>query len=709
MAYGSTPPDWKTLLPSGPTITPPPTAAGGSAFSTMIAEAGPPTTMLPGSLQGNMLQSQPPNPMMSSGGPFSTMPNGPGPLAPTPVMQDEVTIIVTRLLDMPIEEGLFGGVKSYRIRVLNSQGSELERTSDIDGLPSSMLGSQATQTFEIPMELGVIKAKTTSKLLFLQVEHGGGLLGGKVIGRCQIHRLDPRSMSIWPYQLSDPDGKSVDCGIELHVQEGALQGQSSLSPTAFSTFNLFGSMNGAMKSMGIGAGQSIMRSRPSPFAHTSHGPPPPDVHDRHRASKAQITDGEFQDVHHGVNSMLILEGAKDLPMHEDVKTVMFTIYSDNGQKELRRVGLFPVQEQMGGLFSVDCRKSMAFVQAQLHFGGDAQEGSQYVKVAISKGRRNFGQLEQLELIGMTDPIKVTWKPSLNSYYEIRTPGTRDVLGGIYITHRLVTQAEAEGHGHIANKAGLSNDLGLLAPRMPKLGPPLEIAQHVSGRTGNFPPGSQEEAFEQAAINAEAQNRALMQRLKKSDPTSHQNQPGTRFANGWREWENLDALFHTMGPSPLALSDELGPAVVRGYQHSTTIAKEVAPAFPQAFTPADQMLNVEMLRMMYDEDPTKVTSSVRPVICKDPNEIAGPRDMSWCPDPPVYVPMRNLRETDKETLRLACYEPVQNAALTFMDVNPNYRMHEDIWGVLSDYKDAKSTYVKRMDNRYRRVKDDCMMA
>lgn len=59
--------------------------------------------------------------------------------------------------------------------------------------------------------------------------------------------------------------------------------------------------------------------------------------------------------------------------------------------------------------------------------------------------------------------------------------------------------------------------------------------------------------------------------------------------------------------------------------------------------------------------------------KDANEIAGPHDMTWCPDPPVYVPMSNLTEKDKETVRLACYKPEQNASLLFVDANPNYNI------------------------------------
>lgn len=149
--------------------------------------------------------------------------------------------------------------------------------------------------------------------------------------------------------------------------------------------------------------------------------------------------------------------------------------------------------------------------------------------------------------------------------------------------------------------------------LPKLNHPLELDRRVSGRTGNFPHGSPEEAIEQAVINAEAQrlcrrlfeglrrlklkrstcetlknrlerrlkgflkgsfsprNRALLQRCKKEDSNSPHDFPGMRMVNGWREWENMDAIFESMGPNPLVMSEDLGPQVSRGYQHTSNIA------------------------------------------------------------------------------------------------------------------------------------------
>lgn len=69
----------------------------------------------------------------------------------------------------------------------------------------------------------------------------------------------------------------------------------------------------------------------------------------------------------------------------------------------------------------------------------------------------------------------------------------------------------------------------------------------------------------------SRNRALLQRCKRDDAESPHDFPGMRMNNGWREWDNLDALFESMGPNPLVMSEDLGPQVARGYQHSSNIA------------------------------------------------------------------------------------------------------------------------------------------
>lgn len=180
-------------------------------------------------------------------------------------------------------------------------------------------------------------------------------------------------------------------------------------------------------------------------------------------------------------------------------------------------------------------------------------------------------------------------------------------------------------------------------------------------------------------------------------------------NGYRDWDSLDSVFMTMGPNPLAMSPEVGPTVARSYHHQTSMLKELIPKLPPTHSIPDEQLNMELIAQLYQEDPRKVQEILRPVLCKDPHEIAQLKDMSWCPDPPVYAPLYAMHEEDKETLRLACYDPAQNASLVFADVNTTYNIKEDVWGVMAEYKNWQSLATAKPEARYRRVKDDCIMA
>merc|ERR1719197_749574 len=94
--------------------------------------------------------------------------------------------------------------------------------------------------------------------------------------------------------------------------------------------------------------------------------------------------------------------------------------------------------------------------------------------------------------------------------------------------------------------------------LPEVDAHTEIPYLVSGRTNTFKPFSIEEANEAASICAEAQNRALLQRCKKNAHISVEEPHfQERRVGKFREWANLDAVFTTMGPNPLAMSDEVG--------------------------------------------------------------------------------------------------------------------------------------------------------
>eukprot|EP00930_Biecheleria_cincta_P072214 TRINITY_DN5964_c0_g1_i1.p1 TRINITY_DN5964_c0_g1~~TRINITY_DN5964_c0_g1_i1.p1 ORF type:complete len:728 (+),score=130.12 TRINITY_DN5964_c0_g1_i1:202-2385(+) len=625
----------------------------------------------------------------------------------------ECTVIISKLLDVPVDRALFGGVKSYIISILDHNKKEIAQSHEIEGVTEERADGH-TETFGVPPEVGTLRVRTNHRLFYVQVEHSGGVLTGDVIGVCQIHRQDPRSSQPWAYVLSQGN-RPANCGIELCVVESLTDAMNSMSGMAS-----FAGKTGPMASLGYQGPMDTMGSAVQPGSLSPHTPGGSMGPGASRlgplASQGALSalgyadkpslpalDGELDDVQHGVSCMLEFEGAKDMPCPRtaQMRDVMITVMTDAG-KELRKIGLFPTQQQIGSrLASVDCRQTRVFVQAPLHFGGDAQEGAQYIKIAVSYGKKS-GKTVHTELVGITNPIKVSWKPVTKQYQAIHNPESRAVLGGIYLSHRLVSELEAAGQ----RKQGHSS-LKVASQQQAIVAAPVEPEQRISGRTGHFPYGSQEEAFEQAAINAEAQNRALLQRCKKEDPRSHMNE--VRTVNGWREWDSLDEVFRTMGPNPLTMSEELGAQVARSYQHTTSVAKEVGARLGPASTPADQILNVEMLRMYTKEDPTKVSATVRPVVCKNPQEIADPRDMTWCPDPPIYAPLDHMTEHDKETVRLACYDPSQNAALVFADVNPNYNIREDIWGVFADEKKAQSGRMAYMSMHQARVKDDCLMA
>jgi len=599
----------------------------------------------------------------------------------------DVVLVVSRLLDMPIEDTLLGGTKKYIIRVYDEKDKEVGHSKEIAGMSASKAGSRDTETISVPRDRGVIHLRTHSQLLFVEVSHIGGLMGGSTaIGRCQIHRQDPRSSQIWPYALSSHFGDPAQCGIELKlVEESGAASSSSLHPSVAGM--------PASPPLSMPGGLHIPNTMPPPTGM------PPTGH------------GATQDMNHGVSALLEFDKITDIPHPRNLQLqeVLLAVLSDVTQKELRRIGPFPAQDQgtskqMGRLARANCMSSRVFVQAPLQFGGEAQEGAMYLRIAASYGNTGAPSAAS-ELIGITDPIKVGWVPAEVQYYQLRSREGQ-TLGGVYIGHRLLTETEAalqalNGGANVAGEHHLK--------KTPHIGAPVEPMHRVSGRTGNFPPGSPEEAFEQAMINAEAQNRALIQRCKIADPASHEDNPHVQNINGYREWDSLDSLFSTMGPNPLTLSEEVGPTVTRGYQEFHSVRSDLRGKLPMPLNPADEKLNTELIRMMYRDDPTKVTAALRPVVCKDPDEIARTKDMSWCPDPPVYAPIRNMQEEDKETLRLACYAPETDAKLMFVDANPNYRIDEDIWGVLADYKNAQSLAVPKHPGLKKRVKDECIMA
>jgi len=417
----------------------------------------------------------------------------------------------------------------------------------------------------------------------------------------------------------------------------------------------------------------------------------------------------FKNDSHGVVTMLTFEKCSDLPYPRNprMNKVLVTVLVDDPKTglthELRRIGPFPLEAHGRNLLQADLLGTRVQVSAPLHFGGEAKEGAMYLKVglAYTEGLSKNKDVND-DPVGHTQVFVVGFRQQPSRYYEIRPQHGMQVLGGMSFTHRLISEAQAQEQGLVETESPHTAFKQQIAP--------IEVNCVVRGRKSIFPVGSPEEALERAAVNCEAQNRATLQRLKKTDPNpDHEANPHVTVVNGYREWDSLDSLFATMGPNPMAMSDEVGPTVCRGYLESTSIIKQVAPKLPPVNSPADEAFNLSLLSSMYKKNPFDVRTAARPVICKDPVEIAA-HGMNWCPDPAFYIPLRNMNLQDRETVNLACYEPHQCAKLNFADASPSYQIGEDIWGVQAEYKAKESHFVPRPAylRRYR-VKDDCAMA
>mmetsp|Transcript_16905 Transcript_16905/g.48082 ORF Transcript_16905/g.48082 Transcript_16905/m.48082 type:complete len:409 (+) Transcript_16905:46-1272(+) len=257
---------------------------------------------------------------------------------------------------------------------------------------------------------------------------------------------------------------------------------------------------------------------------------------------------------------------------------------------------------------------------------------------------------------------------------------------------------------------------------------LKVTESQGATQGQAPPQQQPKAEvageppprsahqQQAAINADVQDRAFVQQCKiasrafaESGARSH-----TQVVNGYREWQSLDTLFTTMGPNPLSMTEKVGPTVARAYQESVSVLDEVAAsAGGQAERgAADKQLLSGLVRGVYGVDPQRAEQAVRPVVCKDPADFGAGGDAAWYPDPPMYVPLQSISAHDMETMRLACYDPAQCAKVDFVDANPTYRVEEDVWGLVSEQRRAAEAaapnYIPKITGDSGRVKDECFI-
>lgn len=222
-----------TAPPSPPTQTLP---TQQMPLQTMPPQVMPPTQSMPPGSQSMMMPPGSPRTgmMMPPGEPvgpgvITTASMTPPTPPPPPVVSrvgepqpGEIIIEVTRLLDMPVQESMFGGgLKQYRVRATDGDGVYLDQTDELSGIPENPNApeDEETETLRLGLE-GVLRFRTHDPVIFLTVEYAGGFTGNTRIGRCRIHRGDPRCKQVWPYALSTRDGDPVGCGIELKVVDG---------------------------------------------------------------------------------------------------------------------------------------------------------------------------------------------------------------------------------------------------------------------------------------------------------------------------------------------------------------------------------------------------------------------------------------------------------------------------------------------------------
>jgi hypothetical protein len=219
------------------------------------------------------------------------------------------------------------------------------------------------------------------------------------------------------------------------------------------------------------------------------------------------------------------------------------------------------------------------------------------------------------------PISVSWKPVGLKYTELQEQ-TYKPVGGIYLAYRWVQEADLQRSmiKPIASPRGKGKGKGGESPRG---------VGDISGVSGKFKHGGQDEVFEAAALAVEAQNRALKQRQHLATQyetvvsDDQQTKQGSVWEgpNGYRDWSNLDSVFITMGPNYVAQSGETGANICRVYNEETSVWKELRnKAYLQPVNPLDEQCARDLVSTLYKDNPDTVMTTLRPVLCKDVSSI-----------------------------------------------------------------------------------------
>lgn len=314
--------------------------------------------------------------------------------------------------------------------------------------------------------------------------------------------------------------------------------------------------------------------------------------------------------------------------------VFLTLEQEQNGKRLSKIGPFKMEAQSAkGLCTVNCKGCLASRVGM----GDLAKGSVRFRVAVHyKGA--WYKLGSEQRVGASAPFDVAWKPETNKYVALMTEpeqayNSARPVGGIYISYRFAEDTP-ELHRQVhAWKAG---------PGAPSQAQPAEEQANkidISGVSGKFKKGTQEEVLEYAALAVEAQNRALHQRInlamsaKQANELRHaqESQPNAkvwRMSTEYRNWRDLDSVFITLGPNYVAQSHEVGPTICRVYEEDTSVWKELVGnsrgggpetlGVPESMEEEAQMKT--LVSSISNVDPDKSAAQLRPIIARDVKTI-----------------------------------------------------------------------------------------
>lgn len=197
-------PDFPPLPPMGSSLDP----SLGAPMTSM--NLGPPVTSM---------SLGPPMTSTSLAFPMASAVSGPSPEAEAALAKKgkvEVKVRVSRLLDLPKVSDAASG---YIVRVSAADASA--EAGPFEASPT--LASASAEDVELPRDEGVVVINTASALIVVTVERTKWLgIGRTLVGEAEIQRLDPRSRSVCPYQLSKR-GVANPGGVELQVVEPSVR------------------------------------------------------------------------------------------------------------------------------------------------------------------------------------------------------------------------------------------------------------------------------------------------------------------------------------------------------------------------------------------------------------------------------------------------------------------------------------------------------